>query len=65
MGRWLAAAGIFALTAIVLQGISQDSFAMPEMWINLGILVGAAGGFQAQRGAATEINTTKKQKDVR
>jgi O-antigen ligase len=65
MGRWLAAAGIFALTAIVLQGISQDSFAMPEMWINLGILAGAAGAFQAQPQAATGINNTKKQKEVR
>ena len=43
--RWLAAAGIFALTAIVLQGISQDSFVTPEMWINLGLLAGAAGAF--------------------
>jgi O-antigen ligase len=42
--RWLAAAGIFALAAVVLQGISQDSFAMPEMWVNLGMLAGAAGG---------------------
>jgi hypothetical protein len=53
--RWLAAAGIFALTAVVLQGVSQDSFAMPEMWINLGILAGAAGAF-------TQI--TKKQKEL-
>jgi hypothetical protein len=53
--RWLAAAGIFALTAVVLQGVSQDSFAMPEMWINLGILAGAAGAF---------TQTTKKQKEL-
>jgi O-antigen ligase len=43
--RWLGAAGIFALTAVLLQGVSQDSFAMPEMWVNLGLLAGAAGGF--------------------
>jgi O-antigen ligase len=43
--RWLAAAGIFALTAVMLQGISQDSFAMPELWLNLGMLAGAAGYF--------------------
>jgi O-antigen ligase len=43
--RWLGAAGIFALAAIMLQGVSQDSFAMPEMWLNLGILAGAAGAF--------------------
>jgi O-antigen ligase len=45
VARWLGAAGIFALAAIMLQGVSQDSFAMPEMWLNLGILVGAAGAF--------------------
>lgn len=43
--RWLAAVGFFALTSIFLQGISQDSFAMPEIWINLGILAGSAGYF--------------------
>lgn len=43
--RWLAAAGIFTLVAVVFQGFSQDSFAMPEMWINLGILAGAAASF--------------------
>jgi len=26
--------------AVGLQSISQDSFAMPEMWINLGMLAG-------------------------
>ena len=47
--RWLAAAGIFALTAIILQGITQDSFAMPEMWINLGLLAGAASALQTTK----------------
>ena len=46
VARWLGAAGIFALAAVMLQGVSQDSFAMPEMWVNLGILVGAAGALQ-------------------
>ena len=41
--RWVAAAGLFALVAIGLQGFSQDSFAAPETWINLGIVAGAAG----------------------
>jgi O-antigen ligase len=52
--RWLATAGIFALVAIALQGVSQDSFAMPEMWINLGMLAGAAGALQ-------NLNIKKKQ----
>jgi O-antigen ligase len=43
--RFLGAMGLFALTAIVLQGFSQDSFAMPEIWLNLGVLTGAAGAF--------------------
>ena len=40
--RWLAMAALFTFAAVVLQGFSQDSFAMPEMWINLGMLAGAA-----------------------
>ncbi|MEW6285273.1 MAG: O-antigen ligase family protein [Chloroflexota bacterium] len=38
--RFAGAAGFFSVIAIAAQGISQDSFAMPEMWINLGILAG-------------------------
>jgi len=41
--RWLGAAALFTFAAVVLQGFSQDSFAMPEMWVNLGMLAGAAG----------------------
>ncbi len=46
--RWLAAAGIFALTAVMLQGISQDSFAMPELWVNLGMLAGGWGALKSR-----------------
>jgi len=42
---WLGAAGVFALTAILMQGFSQDSFAMPELWLNLGLVSGVAGAF--------------------
>jgi len=49
--RWLGAAGIFTLVAVMLLGNSQDSFAMPEMWINLGMLAGAAGAFVAQKSS--------------
>ena len=38
--RYLGAAGLFSVIAIAVQGISQDSFAIPEIWINLGILAG-------------------------
>jgi O-antigen ligase len=40
--RWLGAAGLFTIAAVALQGFSQDSFAMPELWVNLGIMAGAA-----------------------
>jgi hypothetical protein len=38
--RFVGTAGFFAVVAVAAQGISQDSFAMPEMWVNLGILAG-------------------------
>jgi O-antigen ligase len=41
--RFLGMVGIFSLAAVALQGISQDSFALPDIWINLGILAGLAG----------------------
>jgi O-antigen ligase len=44
--RWLGTAALFTFAALVLQGFSQDSFAMPEMWINLGMLAGAAVVFK-------------------
>jgi len=38
--RFVGTAGFFAVVAVAAQGISQDSFAMPEMWVNLGMLAG-------------------------
>jgi O-antigen ligase len=38
--RFLGAATIFTLAALVFQSVSVDSFAMPELWLNLGILAG-------------------------
>jgi O-antigen ligase len=38
--RYIGAVGLFSMIAVALQGISQDSFAVPEIWINLGILTG-------------------------
>lgn len=40
LSRFLGTAGLFSVIAVALQGISQDSFAVPEIWINLGILAG-------------------------
>jgi len=61
--RWLATAGIFALSAVVLQGFSQDSFGMPEMWVNLGILAGAAGAFCTQQTVVSATSSKNKAKD--
>ena len=41
--RFVGTAGVFTVTAVALQALSQDSFAMPEMWIGLGILTGVVG----------------------
>lgn len=38
--RWIGCVGIFSITAIFMLGFSQDSFAMPELWIIPGILTG-------------------------
>ncbi|HEY5730670.1 MAG TPA: O-antigen ligase family protein [Anaerolineales bacterium] len=38
--RFIGTAGFFSVIAVALQAGSQDSFAMPEMWINLGMLAG-------------------------
>ncbi len=38
--RFLGAACIFTLTALAFYVFSVDSFAMPELWVNLGILAG-------------------------
>lgn len=47
--RWalfVGSAGMFGVTAVILSGFSQDSFAMPELWITPGLL---AGYFQATK----------------
>jgi hypothetical protein len=38
--RFLGAAAVFTLVALGFYTISVDSFAMPELWLNLGILAG-------------------------
>ncbi len=46
---WLGAAGVFALVAVLMQGFSQDSFAMPEFWLNLGLVSGVAGAISKRK----------------
>ena len=38
--RFLAVAGLFSWFAILIYNFTQDSFAIPNIWINFGILVG-------------------------
>jgi hypothetical protein len=38
--RYLGMAGLFSWIAIAVYNITQDSFATPNLWINLGILAG-------------------------
>jgi O-antigen ligase len=40
LGRFLGIAGLFSWIAIALYNVTQDSFATPNLWINLGILAG-------------------------
>jgi O-antigen ligase len=40
LGRYLGIAGVFSWIAIGLYNITQDSFAIPNIWINFGILAG-------------------------
>ncbi len=58
--RFVGSAGFFSVVAIAAQGISQDSFAMPEMWINLGMLAGviALKSENAPRLSSRSLNVT-------
>jgi O-antigen ligase len=38
--RYLGIAGLFSWLAVLLYNATQDSFATPNIWINLGILAG-------------------------
>jgi O-antigen ligase len=38
--RYLGIAGLFSWLAILMYNATQDSFATPNIWINLGILAG-------------------------
>ena len=41
--RFFGIAGIFTWFALILFSLTQDSFAMPNTWINLGMLLGVTG----------------------
>jgi len=57
--RFVGTAGFFSVIAVALQAGSQDSFAMPEMWVNLGMLVGVvAFGLESQVNTSTSASTS-------
>ncbi|HEY5982905.1 MAG TPA: hypothetical protein VIU38_05480, partial [Anaerolineales bacterium] len=41
--RYVAIAGLCTWLALLLYNVTQDSFATPNLWINLGILAGMSG----------------------
>jgi hypothetical protein len=43
--RYFALAGLFTWIAVFLYNSTQDSFATPNLWINLGILIGLASAY--------------------
>ena len=49
--RWIGIAGLAGLISILILGFSQDSFAMPELWLMPGILMGVynSGNFIRSR----------------
>jgi O-antigen ligase len=49
--RFLGIAGLFSWLAILLYALTQDSFAVPNLWINLGILVGMSGAYKLEARA--------------
>jgi len=48
LGGVFALAGVFILCALLAEGFSIDSFAMPYMWIGLGLAAANANSFDAQ-----------------
>jgi len=48
--RCLAVAGLFSWFAVLIYNFTQDSFAIPNIWINLGVLVGlTASGLESDK----------------
>jgi O-antigen ligase len=43
LAQYLGIAAVFTWLALVFYNLTQDSFATPNLWINLGMLVGLAG----------------------
>lgn len=50
----IALAGLLTLVAFLSEGFSIDSFAMPYLWVNAGLLSAAALGFRKSASAAVQ-----------
>ncbi len=53
--RFLAVAGIFTWFALIVYNMTQDSLAIPNLWINMGVLAGMAGAYTKPRASAPEV----------
>jgi O-antigen ligase len=54
--RFFGIAGLFTWIAVSLYNVTQDSLATPNLWINLGILIGLARTYATSAEAAKEIS---------
>jgi len=55
--RYLGIAGLFSWLAILLNNATQDSFATPNIWINLGILAGMTAYALKSGDKSPAVNT--------
>jgi len=54
--RCLAVAGLFSWFAVLIYNFTQDSFAIPNIWINLGVLVGlTASGLESEKAPQEQL----------
>ncbi len=54
--RFFGLAGLFTWITVFLYNVTQDSLATPNLWINLGILIGLARAYAIPAAAAKEIS---------
>lgn len=54
--RFLAVAGIYTWLALIVYNLTQDSLAIPNLWINLGVLAGMSAALtQSRQRAAASV----------
>jgi hypothetical protein len=55
MLRYLGIAGLFSCLAIAMYNVTQDSFATPNIWVNLGILAGITAYALESKSASSAV----------